>query len=152
MKTACCAGSFDPFTKGHEDLVKRGLTVFECIHIAVGVNSSKSPFFTVEKRLAHIRSLFPDSEKVKISTFENELTVEFAKKNDCSHLIRGLRDAKDFNYEFPIGLMNRRLAGMETVYMLPDPNLIEINSTIVREIFKNGGKIDVFVTNAHLLV
>jgi pantetheine-phosphate adenylyltransferase len=152
MKKACFAGSFDPFTKGHEDVIHRGLTLFDEIVIAVGINSSKTPFFAVENRLKHIASLFEGNQKITIKTFESELTVSFAQKNKCTHLLRGLRDSKDFSYEFPIGLMNRRIAGMETVYVLPDPNLIEINSTIVREIFKNGGKIDVFVTNADLLV
>ncbi len=152
MKKACFAGSFDPFTKGHEDVVHRGLNLFDEIVISVGINSSKTPFFSLEKRLKHIASLFEGNKKVSIQTFENELTVYFAQKNKCTHLLRGLRDSKDFSYEFPIGLMNRRLANMETVFVLPDANLMEINSTIVREIFKNGGKIDVFVTNADLLV
>jgi pantetheine-phosphate adenylyltransferase len=152
MKKACFAGSFDPFTKGHEDIIHRGLTLFDEIIIAVGINSSKTPFFALENRLKHITSLFEGNKKISIHTFENELTVSFAQKHSCTHLLRGLRDSKDFSYEFPIGLMNRRITGMETVYMLPDPNLIEINSTIVREIFKNGGKIDVFVTNVDLLV
>ena len=151
MKKACFPGSFDPFTKGHEDVVKRGLTLFDTIVIAVGHNNSKEPFFSLESRLAHIRSLFSNETRVEIMTF-NGLTTDFCKEQDCTNLLRGLRDVKDFNYEQPIALMNRTMSNIETVFILPDPSLLAINATIVREIYKNGGKIDAFVTNAQQLV
>lgn len=151
MKKACFPGSFDPFTKGHEDVVRRGLTLFDTVVIAVGHNSSKQPFFSIESRLAHIRSLFGDDPRVEIVTY-SELTVSFCQKHQCTHILRGLRDGKDFHYEQPIALMNRSMSGIETVFVLPDPTLLAINSTIVREIYKNGGVIDMFVTNASQLV
>lgn len=151
MKKACFPGSFDPFTKGHEDVVRRGLTLFDSVIIAVGHNSSKQSLFSIESRLAHIRSVFSDELRIEIMTY-SELTVSFCKKNGCTHILRGLRDGKDFNYEQPIALMNRTMAEIETVFLLPDPSLLAINSTIVREIFKNGGEIDAFVTNAEQLV
>lgn len=151
MKKACFPGSFDPFTKGHEDVVHRGLTLFDQVVVAVGHNSSKQSLFSLESRLAHIRSVFGDDDRISIVTY-SELTVEFCRKNDCTHILRGLRDGKDFHYEQPIALMNRSMSGIETVFLLPDPVLLAINSTIVREIFKNGGNIDAFVTNAAQLV
>jgi pantetheine-phosphate adenylyltransferase len=151
MKKACFPGSFDPFTKGHEDVVRRGLKLFDTVVIAVGHNSSKQSLFSLETRLAHIRSLFSDEPRVLIETFEG-LTIDFCKQQNCTHLLRGLRDGKDFNYEQPIALMNRTMSDIETVFILPDPSLLAINSTIVREIYKNGGKIDAFVTNAAQLV
>lgn len=151
MKKACFPGSFDPFTKGHEDVVKRGLTLFDSILIAVGHNNSKQPFFSLESRLAHIRMLFSEEPRVEVATFTG-LTIDFCQEQQCTHLLRGLRDNKDFNYEQPIALMNRTMSHIETIFLLPDPSLMEINATIVREIYKNGGKIDAFVTNAEQLV
>lgn len=150
-KIACFPGSFDPFTKGHEDIVRRGLELFDEVIIAVGVNTSKQSYFPLEKRLQHIQSCFPDTANLRIATFEG-LTVEFCKNNGCTHILRGLRDTKDFNYEHPIALMNRTMTAIETVFLLPDPSLMAINSTIVREIIKSGGKIDAFVTNSNELV
>jgi pantetheine-phosphate adenylyltransferase len=151
MKKACFPGSFDPFTKGHEDIVRRGLTVFDRVIIAVGHNTSKSTLFSLETRLAHIRSIFGNEPRVGIEAY-SELTVTFSARTGCTHILRGLRDVKDFNYEQPIALMNRNMAAIETVFLLPDPALLAINSTIVREIWKNGGKIDAFVTNTEQLV
>ncbi len=151
LKKACFPGSFDPFTKGHEDVVKRGMSLFDEIIIAVGVNTSKTSLFSLEKRVEHIKSLFPNDAKVTVVIFQ-ELTISFCEKNNCSHILRGLRDTKDFNYEQPIALMNRTLGNIETVFVLPNPELMEINSSIVREIYKNGGKIDSFVTNVEKLV
>lgn len=150
-KVACFPGSFDPFTKGHEDVVQKGLGLFDEIVICVGVNSSKTSFFSLEKRLEHIQSCFSDSTKVRIVTY-SKLTVELCKDEGCTHILRGLRDTKDYSYEMPIALLNRTMSGIETVFLLPDPTFIGINSSIIREIYKNGGKIDAFVTNASKLV
>jgi pantetheine-phosphate adenylyltransferase len=152
MKTkACFPGSFDPFTKGHEDVVRRGLVLFDEVVIAVGVNTSKSPYFELEKRLAHIQSLFEQEPRVLVQTFSG-LTVTFCKANGCTHILRGLRDAKDFNYEQPIALLNRDMEQIETVFILPAPELMAINASIIREIHKSGGEIDKYVTNVHQLV
>lgn len=148
---ACFPGSFDPFTKGHEDVVRRGLSLFDEIVIAVGVNTSKSPYFSLEKRIAHIKNLFANEPRVIVQTFSG-LTVTFCNENGCTHILRGLRDTKDFNYEQPIALLNRDMADIETVFVMPDPQLMAINASIIREIHKSGGEIDKYVTNVHQLV
>lgn len=150
-RIACFPGSFDPFTKGHEDIVRKGLPLFDEIVIAVGVNSTKNYLFPLEKRLAHIQSCFAGEPKIRVVTF-NTLTVELCKQEGCTHILRGLRDVKDFNYEVPIALMNRSLTAIETVFLIPDTSLFPINATIIREIYKNGGKIDAYVTNFDKLV
>lgn len=150
-RSACFPGSFDPFTKGHEDIVRKGLPLFDEIVIAVGVNSTKNYLFESEKRLAHIASIFKDEPKIRVVAF-NMLTVDLCKQEGCTHILRGLRDVKDFNYEVPIALMNRSLTEIETVFLIPDTSLFPINATIIREIYKNGGKIDKYVTNFDKLV
>jgi len=151
MKKACFPGSFDPFTKGHEDIVRRGLTLFDEVVIAVGHNSSKQSLFDLETRVKHIQSIFSGEQGVSVESFTG-LTIDFCAQHNCTHILRGLRDAKDFHYEQPIALMNRGMMPIETVFFLPAPELLAINSTIVREIYKNGGKIDAFVTNTSQLV
>ena len=151
MKRACFAGSFDPFTKGHEDVVRRGLGLFDEVVIAIGQNSTKSSYFSLESRIAHIRSLFSDTPQVKVEQIHS-LTVDFCREQNCTHILRGLRDVKDFLYEQPILYMNRDMSGIETVFVMPAAQLLALNSTIIREIYKNGGMIDSFVTNTNLLV
>lgn len=147
---ACFPGSFDPFTKGHEDLVNRALGLFDEVIIAVGVNTSKTTLFPNEIRLEHISSCF-ETDRVKVIAFSG-LTVNFCKEHNCTHIVRGLRDTKDFSYELPIALLNRSMSQIETTFLLPDPVLFPINSSIIREIYKSGGKIDEYVTNSHLLI
>ena len=143
-------GSFDPFTKGHEAVVRKALHLFDEIIIAIGVNNSKIYQFELQKRIHHITSLFPN-EAVKIVTY-NKLTVDLCKDLGANFIVRGLRDSKDFDYEKSIAHMNETLAGIETVFFLTDQQYAAINATIVREIFKNKGDISHFVTNHHLLV
>jgi pantetheine-phosphate adenylyltransferase len=150
-KSACFPGSFDPFTKGHEDIIRKGLGLFDEIVIAVGINSTKNYLFPLEKRLQHIKSCFQDEPKIRVITYQ-KLTVEMCKDEGCNYILRGLRDVKDFNYEVPIALMNRDMTEIETVFLVPDTSLFAINATIIREIYKNGGKIDKYVTNFDQLV
>ena len=151
MKKACFPGSFDPFTKGHEDVVQKALGLFDEIVIGVGYNTSKTPYYLLESRIEHIKFLFQHEPRVVVKTFTG-LTITFAQSEGCTHLLRGLRDVKDFNYETPIAVLNRQMSGLETVFILPEPSLFAINSSIIREIQKSGGNIDAFVTNASKLV
>lgn len=141
-------GSFDPFTKGHEAVVKKAVQLVDKLYIAIGVNSTKQYLFDLDKRKAHITSLFPDIELITYSS----LTVDLCKSIGATHIIRGLRDSKDFEYERSIAHMNQALYPVETIFFLTDQHYAAINASIVREIFKNSGKIEPFVTNSHLLV
>ena len=136
MRRGLFPGSFDPFTKGHEVVVKKALTLFDEVIIGVGVNTTKSYMFELDKRLAHIQSLFEGNERVKIETF-HKLTVEFCKDIDAQFIIRGLRDSKDFQFERSIAHMNKAISGVETVFFLTDTEFSAINSTIIREIYRN---------------
>lgn len=144
-------GSFDPFTKGHEAVIRKSLSVFDKIIVAVGVNSSKKYMFTLEKRMLHINDLFKNEDRVEVQSFQ-KLTVEFCKDVGASHIVRGLRDSKDFQYEKSIAHMNFDIAGIDTVFLLTEQKYSAINSSIIREIHKNNGPIEPFVTNPHLLV
>ena len=144
-------GSFDPFTKGHEAVVKKALKIFDEIIIAIGVNSSKNYQFDLQKRILHIESLFQNGEAVQVVTYD-KLTVELCKDLNATAIVRGLRNTIDFEYEKSIAHMNESLSGIETVFLLTDQEFAAINATIVREIFKNKGDISQFVTNAYLLV
>jgi pantetheine-phosphate adenylyltransferase len=144
-------GSFDPFTKGHEAVVRKSLGLFEKIIIAVGVNSSKSSMFTLEKRMAHINELFKNDDQVEVQSFQ-KLTVDFCKDVGANFIVRGLRDSKDFEYEKSIAHMNFDISGVDTVFFLTEQRYSAINSSIIREIHKNNGPIEPFVTKPELLV
>lgn len=143
-------GSFDPFTKGHEAIVYKALDLFDEVIIGIGVHSNKTSFFTIESRQQHIQKLF-NHERVRTIVFQG-LTVDACCNEECSHLLRGLRDSKDFQYERSIAHMNYDLRGIETVFLLTDLSLSAISSTIVREIYQNAGDIRAFVTKADSLI
>jgi pantetheine-phosphate adenylyltransferase len=149
-KVAVFPGSFDPFTKGHEAVVHKALKVFDEIVIAIGVNSTKKYVFDIENRVKHIQSLFTNNEAIQIVTFKT-LTVDLCQEIGAKHIVRGLRDSKDFSYERSIAHMNNTLSGIETVFFLTDQEFSAINATIVREIYNNKGPISSFVSNSELL-
>jgi pantetheine-phosphate adenylyltransferase len=138
MKIAVFAGSFDPFTIGHQDIVKRALPIFDKIIIAIGVNEEKIPIFPLVDRIEFINRLFVHNEKVKIDTYTG-LTGEFCKKNDVHYLLRGIRNVVDFQYENDLAQANRELYGLETVFFITTPTLSHISSSLVRELYKNKG-------------
>ena len=152
MKTkAVFPGSFDPFTKGHECIIEKALKLFDEVIIAIGQNTSKNYLFDLAHRKSHIESVFEGNARVKVQEFSG-LTVEFCKQINAEFIVRGLRDSKDFGYERSIAQMNFEISGIESVFFMTDPEFTPINSTIVREIHKSGGSIDLFVTNAGKLV
>lgn len=151
MKRGLFPGSFDPFTKGHEVVIKKALNLFDEIVIGVGVNSTKNYMFDTDKRLNHIKALFANEPKIRVETY-NKLTVDFCKDIDAQFIIRGLRDSKDYEYERSIAHMNLSISDIETVIFLTDPEFSAISSTIIREIHRNGAAIDQFVTKPDLLV
>lgn len=144
-KVALFPGSFDPFTKGHENIISRGLPLFDKIIIAIGKNSSKGSYFSLEKRLAIIKHLYRNEPKIEVESYDN-LTVEFCKKVGAAYILRGLRTSSDFEYERAIAQTNRKMQpDIETVFLLTTPELTPINSTIVREILKYGGDYSLFL-------
>ena len=144
-------GSFDPFTKGHEEVVIKALTLFDEVIIAIGVNSKKTYMFDLDKRLKHIEFLMVNFPNVRVMTYQ-KLTVEFCKEVGANFIIRGLRDSKDFEYEKSIAHMNAEISNIETVFLLTAQKFGAINASIVREIFRNNASIEPFVTNPNLLV
>ena len=145
MKICVFPGSFDPITKGHVDLVKRALPLFDQVIIAIGVNSNKKYLFTLDQRLNWIKEVFKDEPKVKVDHFEN-LTADYCKTVNANFLLRGLRNASDFDYEKTISQINNIIGdGIETVFLISEPKFSHISSTIVREIIKGGGDVSSFV-------
>ena len=138
-RKAVFPGSFDPITTGHVDLVKRALPLFDEIIIAIGINSQKQTLFNVDDRKKWIEKVFEHEPKIKVDVFEG-LTVHFCKKVDAHYLIRGLRNASDFDYEKTISQLNHIVGeDVETLFLISKPEFSHISSTIVREIIKGKG-------------
>jgi pantetheine-phosphate adenylyltransferase len=148
LKKICVfPGSFDPITAGHADLVKRALPLFDTIIIAIGINSQKSSLFSLEQRTAWIKDVFKGENKVVVDTFEN-LTATYCKTVNAHWILRGLRNASDFDYEKTISQLNFIVGdGVETFFLISQPQFSHISSTIVREIIKGGGDASPFLPN-----
>jgi len=144
-KIAVFAGSFDPFTVGHESVVRRALPLFDRVIIAVGFNQEKKQFFSIEKRMAMISDVFNDEPKVNIDKYTG-LTVDFCRKVGANYLLRGLRTAADFEFERAIAQLNRNmLPEVESIFILALPEHTPINSTIVRDIIRFKGDASKFL-------
>jgi pantetheine-phosphate adenylyltransferase len=144
MKKAVFPGSFDPITIGHEDIIRRGLDLFDEIVVAVGVNADKRYQFSLEERLAFIQATFKDNPKIKVTTYQG-LTVDFCKQINADFILRGLRNPADFEFEKAIAHTNRTLTEIETVFLLTASNKDFISSSIVRDVLRNQGDIKAFV-------
>jgi len=139
---AIYAGSFDPVTRGHEDLIRRSCEFVDKLVVAVAINSLKKPLFTASERVELIKRVTSDNPCVEVHQFEG-LLVNFARGVGASLIIRGLRAMSDFEYEFQMALMNRHLSpGLETVFMIPSLDTTYISSSIVREIALHGGSLE----------
>lgn len=144
-RKAVFPGSFDPITTGHVDLVKRALEVFDEIIVAIGVNSQKQTLFPVDDRKRWIENVFKGDPRVSVDVFEG-LTVHYCKKVDAHFLLRGLRNASDFDYEKTISQLNHIVGeDVETVFLISRPEFSHISSTIVREIIKGHGNAKPFL-------
>jgi pantetheine-phosphate adenylyltransferase len=145
-KTALFPGSFDPFTKGHEDIVLRGLQMFDEIVISIGYNSQKSNrYFPIDVMVRHIEETFRNQPAIKVRTYA-ELTAEFAKKHNAKFLLRGIRNTTDFEYENSISQINRKLyEDLESVFLITTPQFAWINSSIIREVHRYGGDVSEFL-------
>ncbi|UCG86142.1 MAG: pantetheine-phosphate adenylyltransferase [Gemmatimonadota bacterium] len=144
-RIAIYPGSFDPVTRGHEDIIRRSLAFADKLVVAVAVNLSKQPLFTLEERLDLLREVLQEFEGVEIRWFDG-LLAKFAQKNNASLVIRGLRAVSDFEYEFQMALMNRQLfSELETVFLTPAVDLTFLSSSLVREVAELGGDVSDFV-------
>ena len=134
-------GSFDPITNGHLDIVDRGLAVFDRVRMAILMNPEKRPLFSVEERVALIREAYRGNPRVEVDTFSG-LLVDYARRVGASVIIRGIRAISDFEYEFQMALMNRRLdPRIETVFMMPAESYSYVSSRLVKEVFQLGGRV-----------
>ena len=144
-KIAIFPGSFDPFTVGHESIVRRSVGLFDTIIVAVGVHSGKQPLMSVASRVAMINEVFRNDEKVSCASFEG-LTVDFCRKVNANYMLRGIRTAADFEYERAIAQINKKmLPEVESVFLLTNPEHTPVNSTIIRDIIRNGGDASQFL-------
>ncbi len=143
-RIALFPGTFDPFTVGHESLVRRGLTLVDEVIIAIGVNEAKQSFFPLEKRLQMIRDLYQPEPRVRVVSYDT-LTVDFARKVDANFILRGIRSVADFEYEKTIAHMNRTLSGIETILLFTEPMYAHISSSVVRELLRYGRDVSPFL-------
>ena len=147
MRKALFPGSFDPITLGHEDIIKRGISLFDEIVIAIGVNAEKKYMFSLEERKRFIEETFKDEPKVSVITYEG-LTIDLAKKQKADFILRGLRNPADFEFEKAIAHTNRKLSKIETVFLLTAASTSFISSSIVRDVLRHGGEYEMLVPDA----
>lgn len=143
-RIALFPGTFDPFTIGHESLVRRGLELMDKIVIAIGVNEAKNSYFSLEKRLDIIRQLYKDNDRVIVESYDS-LTIDFAKHVNAKYILRGIRSVVDFEYEKTIADMNRTISGIETFVLFTEPSLTHVSSTLVRELLRYGHDVSEFI-------
>jgi len=140
MKRAVFPGSFDPITLGHVDIINRALPLFDEIIIAIGINADKKYMFSLEKRVDFIKNYYKNEPKIKVDTYEG-LTIDYCQKKEVDFILRGLRNPADFEFEKAIAQTNRKLAPVETVFLLTSAETSFISSSIVRDVLRNGGNI-----------
>lgn len=153
MRTAIFPGTFDPFTKGHQDIADRAAMMFDRVIITIAKNSSKSPLFTKEERKEMISEIYSSNPNIEVEFFDS-LLVDFAKTKDAIVIVRGLRAVSDFEYEMQMALMNRHLApDISTIFLMPDEKYTYLNSSIVKEVARhNGDFVDFVPENIYKLI
>lgn len=142
--TGIFTGSFDPFTIGHDDIVRRALPLFDRIVIGIGVNEQKKYAQTTEERIENISRLYAEEPKIEVKAYR-DLTVDFAKREGAHYIIKGVRSMKDFEYEREQAEINRRIGGVETLLLFADPQLASISSSMVRELMHFGRDVSEFL-------
>jgi len=148
IKRAVFPGSFDPITLGHENIILRAIPLFDEIIVAVGLNIEKTGYFSVEDRLKWIRKVFKGNPTIKVDSYTG-LTVDYCREINASHILRGLRTSADFEFERTVGQVNKKLyPALETIFLLTTPEYTSINSSIVRDVHKNGGDVSIFIPDA----
>jgi pantetheine-phosphate adenylyltransferase len=150
MRKALFAGSFDPVTVGHVEIVNRAASLFDEILVAIGVNPGKQYIFDLDARLKMLEESFADSPRVTVHSYSG-LTIDFAKERGATYLLRGLRNAEDLEYERTVDLINQRLGSkMETVFLLSSPTYLHVSSSLVRQVIQYGGDLSGLVPDAAL--
>ena len=149
MRKAIFPGSFDPITNGHFDIIKRGISLFDEVIVAIGVNAEKKYMFSLEDRKRFIEVAFKDEPKVKVITYSG-LTIDLCKKEKADFILRGLRNPADFEFEKAIAHTNRVMSKIETVFLLTAARTSFISSSIVRDVLRNGGDISQLVPESVL--
>lgn len=137
MRVALFPGSFDPFTRGHQAIVERALPMFDKLVIAIGVNRAKKGWMPIEERLERLRTLYANEPRVEVVAYET-LTMDLAEQYGAKYILRGVRSVADFEYERTIADANRRIAGLETVFLIADADTAHISSSLVRELASFG--------------
>ena len=144
MKRAIFPGTFDPFTLGHHSIVKRTLTFMDEVIVGIGINEGKHCLIPVENRVEMIRQLYADEPRVKVMAYSG-LTVDFAKEQEAGFIVRGIRSVKDFEYEEGIADINKKLSGIETIFLFTEPELSSVSSSVVRELLHYGKDVSMFL-------
>ena len=144
MKKAIFPGTFDPFTLGHHSIVKRTLTFMDEVIVGIGINEGKQCLLSVEKRVEMIRQLYADEPRVKVMAYSG-LTVDFAQEHEAGFIVRGIRSVKDFEYEEGIADINKKLSGIETIFLFTEPELSSVSSSVVRELLHYGKDVSMFL-------
>lgn len=146
MKIAVFPGSFDPLTKGHEEIIRKAVALFDVVYVAIGENAAKHCMFDLERRLQWIRQVFADEPRVKTCTYAG-LTVDFCKRMGASYIVRGLRNSIDFQYEKDIAEANKQLVSeIETVFFASSPELAHVSSSLVRELYHHQADYSKYVS------
>lgn len=149
MRIAIFPGSFDPYTIGHADIVKRALPLFDKIIIAIGINTQKKNLMTVEERVSKIASYYADDDRIEVCSYSS-LTVDLAAEKKADFIVRGVRSAADFEYERTIAEANRRIAGIETVILYASPEYEYISSSLVRELSAFGKDVSKYLPQKNI--
>lgn len=148
MNKGLFVGSFDPFTIGHDSIVRRALPLFDHIIIGVGVNERKKSMLNAEERVRRIKCLYADNPKIEVKAY-SDLTIDFARREQATYIIKGVRSVKDFEYEREQADVNRLLSGVETILLYAEPRLSSISSTMVRELQHFGRDISEFLPKGY---
>ena len=148
MNKGLFVGSFDPFTIGHDSIVRRALPLFDHIIIGVGVNERKKYMLSAEERVKRIKRLYADNPKIEVKAY-SDLTIDFARREQATYIIKGVRSVKDFEYEREQADVNRLLSGVETIFLYAEPQLSSISSSMVRELQHFGRDISEFLPKGY---
>ena len=148
MKTGIFVGSFDPFTVGHDSILRRALPLFDKIVIGVGVNERKKCMLSAEERTKRIARLYANEPKIEVKAY-SDLTIDFARREGAEYIIKGVRSVKDFEYEREQAAINRRLSSIETLLLFAEPELESISSSVVRELHNFGRDITEFLPKGY---